>query len=374
MSMNMIEILKGQLGGMVAGQIAKKFGIDPAVLQSGIGALLPTILGGLLKQASTPEGAQSLEKTLDSPEFDGGLLDNIGDMFSTGNAASPEGDAGGLIEGLFGAKAGMIADIVGKVSGMKSGTAGSLMAMLAPIVMSFLGKQKRSLGLDSGGLANLLMSQKDEIAKSLPGGMAGTLGLTDLGFEDTPANVPASTPAAPPKATPPATPSPSGGGLMSKLIPVVILGVLAFVGFKMFNQPAAPTVPDVDADVIDALENIDMGSAPQDTLGLTGADATGKLSEIFSGYTETLQSVDDVESAQTAVPEMQSLNEKLGSMTSMLDQLPASVRSTVTDQIGPMIEPIKAMIDKVLAIPGVGPILQPIVDNMLAKVGTLTSS
>ncbi|WP_160167299.1 DUF937 domain-containing protein [Rhodopirellula sp. SWK7] len=370
----MIEILKGQLGGMVAGQIAKKFGIDPAVLQSGIGALLPTILGGLLKQASTPEGAQSLDKTLNSPEYDGGLLDNIGDMFSTDNAASSEGDAGGLIEGLFGDKAGMIADIVGKVSGMKSGTAGSLMAMLAPIVMSFLGKQKRSLGLDGGGLANLLMSQKDEIAKSLPGGMAGTLGLTDLGFEDTPANVPASTPAAPPKVTPPAAPSPSGGGIMSKLIPVVILGVLAFVGFKMFNQPAAPTVPDVDADVIDALDNIDMGSAPQDTLGLTGADVTGKLSEIFSGYTETLQSVDDVESAQAAVPEMQSLNEKLGGVTSMLDQLPAGVRSTVTDQIGPMIEPIKAMIDKVLAIPGVGPILQPIVDNMLAKVGTLTSS
>lgn len=46
MSMNMMEILKGQLGGMVAQQIDKKMGIDPSMLNTGIGALLPTILGG----------------------------------------------------------------------------------------------------------------------------------------------------------------------------------------------------------------------------------------------------------------------------------------------------------------------------------------
>jgi hypothetical protein len=55
-----------------------------------------------------------------------------------------------------------------------------------------------------------------------------------------------------------------------------------------------------------------------------------------------------------------------------MEKLPAGVKETVTGQIGSLLDPIKAMIDKVLAIPGVGPLLQPIVDTMLEKVKAIT--
>ena len=187
MSINMMEILKGQLGGIVAGQLGKAVGLDAKQAESGIGALLPTILGGLIKQSSTPEGASQLDHTLGSDDYDGGMFDSIGDILSGGSDTSQMSNmGGGLLSMLFGDKVGEITKIISQLTGVKSGTSGSLLALLTPLVMSYLGKQKRTLGLDGGGLANLLMSQKDEVAKAMPSGMAGTLGLTNLGFSDTP--------------------------------------------------------------------------------------------------------------------------------------------------------------------------------------------
>jgi hypothetical protein len=357
--MNMMDILKGQLGGMVAGQLGKAVGLDSKQAESGIGALLPVILGGLMKQSSTPEGANKLDETLSGDDFDGGMFDNLSDIFSGGgDTSSMSNMGGGLVKMIFGDKVGAIADIIGRVTGMKSSSTTSLLALLAPLVMSFLGKQKRSLGLDGGGMANLLMSQKDEVAKEMPEGIAGALGLTDLGFQDTPAGAPAQTPSAQPQTS-------GGGGLGKLLIPLVILGALGFFGWKMLGNKLPETnLPDVN------VPDVDLGSASE-ALGMSADDVTGNLQEVFGGYQETLSGITDVDSAKAAVPEMEKLNEQLSGVSGLMDKLPAGIKETVTGQIGSMIEPVQAMLDKVLAIPGVGPILQPYVDSMLDKVNLL---
>ncbi|KAA1260879.1 hypothetical protein LF1_34210 [Rubripirellula obstinata] len=366
MSMNMMEILKGQLGGMVAGQLGKAVGLDSKQAESGIGALLPVILGGLMKQSSTPEGANQLDETLSGDDFDGGMFDNISDMFSGGgDTSSMSNMGGGLVKMIFGDKIGAIADIVGKVTGMKSSSTTSLLALLAPLVMSFLGKQKRSLGLDGGGMANLLMSQKDEVAKAMPGGMVGALGLTDLGFQDTPAGAPAQTPAAQPQVS---SGGGGGGGVLGKLlIPLVFLGVLGFLGWSMLGKKAPEmNVPDVN------VPDVDLGAAT-DALGMSADDVTGNLQEVFGGYKETLSGITDADSAQAAVPDMEKLNDQLGGISGLMDKLPAGIKDTVTGQLGSMIEPIKAMLEKVMAIPGVEPILKPYVESMLDKVDMLSA-
>lgn len=323
-----------------------------------------------MKQSSTPEGAQQLDETLASDDFDGSMLDNLSDMFSGGDTDALSNLGGGLVGNLFGDKASMISDIIGKVTGMKSGTSSSLLAMLVPVVMSYLGKQKRSLGLDSGGMANLLMSQKDEVAKAMPGGMAGALGLTDLGFEDTPMQAPAATPSAQPAVN--EAPASSGSGL-AKLIPIAVLAIAGFFGYKLMNS-GTPAVDNVSSDLTEAIESVDAGSV--DLGAMTGGadEMTEKLGEVFTGYQDTIGKVTDVESAKAAVPDMEALNEKLGGMTGLMDKLPAGVKETITGQLGTMIEPIKTMLDTVMAIPGVEPILKPLVDGMLEKVGALTGA
>jgi hypothetical protein len=56
-------------------------------------------------------------------------------------------------------------------------------------------------------MSNLLMSQKDEVAKAMPAGMSGVLGLTSMGFQDMSAGSPTATPRAQPHVA-----ASSGGG------------------------------------------------------------------------------------------------------------------------------------------------------------------
>jgi hypothetical protein len=110
--------------------------------------VLPTILGGLMKQSSTPDGADQLNETLDQNDFDGGMLDNLGDLFGGSGASAGSGGGSDLLGGL------------------------------------------------AGDVSNLLMSQKDEVAKAMPAGMSGLLGLTSMGFQDMSAGSPTAAPRA----------------------------------------------------------------------------------------------------------------------------------------------------------------------------------
>ena len=377
MSINMMEILNGQLGGMIAGQIGKAVGLDSKQAESGIGALLPTILGGLMKQSSTPEGASQLDEALSSDDYDGGMLDNLSGMFS-GDTSNVSNLGGGLVSMILGDKAGAITNIIGQVTGMKSGSASGLLGLLLPLVMSFLGKQKREQGLDSHGIASLLMSQKDEVAKALPQGMVGALGLGDLGFDDTPASAPVgvSSSAAPASCDTKSGECCPGGGLAKLLIPLAVIAAIGIGAYKFLGGGGVDvpdvTVPDVSLPSIDVGSVEDAVSGAADKLGMSADDVTGKLKDVFGGYEETLSGITDVDSAKAALPKMEGLNEQLGGIGGMLDKLPAGVKESVGGGLGSMIDPIKAMLDKVLAIPGVGPILKPVVDSMLEKVGVLT--
>lgn len=365
--MNMMEILKGQLGGMMAEKMGQSLGMDSKAAESGIGALLPTILGGLMKQASTPSGADQLDQTLGQDDFDGGILDNLGDLFG-GSGASGGSDmmgglGGGLVKMLFGDKVGAIADVVSKLTGMKSSSVMSMLTVLAPIVMSFLGKQKRSLGLDAGGMANLLMSQKDEVAKAMPAGMSSVLGLADMGFSDTPAGTPAVTPRAQPQVAPAAS---GGGGKWLLAIPVV--AILGYFGFKAMNPQ----------DAIDGVKgSMEDAAAAVEGMGEMSGEATAAIAqakEVLGGYQETLTGITNEASATAALPDMESLNEKLGGFAGTVGKLPEGVQSMVKTQFASLLEPIKAQIDKITAIPGVGPILKPVIDAMLEKVGLITAT
>ena len=52
--------------------------------------------------------------------------------------------------------------------------------MFGPVVLGALGQQQRSAGLDAGGLASLLTSQKDQFAAAIPAGLADQLNASGL--------------------------------------------------------------------------------------------------------------------------------------------------------------------------------------------------
>jgi hypothetical protein len=116
------------------------------------------LLGGLAKNASTPEGAEQLDRAV-SEDHDGGLLDNIGDFFD-GNtpesAGSKATNATGILKHILGDKQDAGVEMVSKKTGMDKGQVLSLLMKLAPVAMSMLGKAKKETGSSAGGLADLL--------------------------------------------------------------------------------------------------------------------------------------------------------------------------------------------------------------------------
>lgn len=156
--MNVLELLQGQLSGGLVDQLSQQLGgADREQTAVAANGAVTTLLNALARNASTPEGAQSLNNALEK-DHDGSILDNVFDMLS-GNA-QPQNSSTlnglGILNHVLGNRQSGAANMISQMSGLDSGKSSQLMALLAPVVMGVLGKAKNQGGLDSGGLANLL--------------------------------------------------------------------------------------------------------------------------------------------------------------------------------------------------------------------------
>jgi OmpA-OmpF porin, OOP family len=179
MGINVLELLKGQMGNMVVEKAAQYLGEDAGAAGKAMSAILPSVLGGVMNQATNISGATNLLNMLSNGGHDGSIFGNLGSLLGGGSATQGLINAGsGIIKGLFGDKVGSIVDFVAKYAGVKSSSASSLLGMAAPLVMGMIGKQ--SAGLGASGLMKLLGGQSDFIKAALPAGMGSVLGLAGL--------------------------------------------------------------------------------------------------------------------------------------------------------------------------------------------------
>jgi len=152
-----------------------------AATDKALGGIMPTLLGGMMKKSSTQSGSSELFNMIKDGNHDGGILDNMTDLFSGGEATRRATTAGdGILSGLFGNGLGSVVGKIASLAGLQRSGASSLMSMAAPILMGVIGKQVKSKGLNASGLASLLSSQKDHVKAALPSGMGDELGLGSL--------------------------------------------------------------------------------------------------------------------------------------------------------------------------------------------------
>lgn len=163
------DLLGQQQGNDAVGQISQMLGANQSMTSSAIQLALPMILSGLAKNASTPQGAESLNTALEQ-DHNGGLLDNlmgyIGGGLSQPSDTNRQTDGLGILGHIFGQKQTAAAQEVSQNTGLDVGQVAKLLIMLAPIVMSYLGKQKQQQGLDADGLSNLLQGQQQQMQSS----------------------------------------------------------------------------------------------------------------------------------------------------------------------------------------------------------------
>ena len=153
-----MDLLQGQLSEGVISQLSNQLGgADKQQTATAASGILSTLMGGLAKNAASPEGASSLANALDR-DHDGSVLDDLMGMLSgqtqPQNAKATNG--AGILNHILGERQGNAVSMISQMSGLDQGKTGNLMMMLAPMVMSALGKTKREQGLDVGNLASLL--------------------------------------------------------------------------------------------------------------------------------------------------------------------------------------------------------------------------
>jgi outer membrane protein OmpA-like peptidoglycan-associated protein len=167
-------------------RISSELGENPDHVEKAIGAGIPSILAGLMKMLSS-SGASRLSEILKQQPTElsnvgglDGVLGNLGSLFGGGSLDGLMKYGQTLLNSLFGGQLSSIVDVITKSSGIKANSAGSLLSMLAPLLMGLLRKETAARGSSLASLTDLLMGQKDAIAKAAPAGLASALGLKNL--------------------------------------------------------------------------------------------------------------------------------------------------------------------------------------------------
>jgi hypothetical protein len=171
MTDNLVSAISRFLTPELIGKMASVSGLDRGTTQSAVGACVPAILSSLADLAAKPGGARQLADTI--AEQPSGMLSTLAQTLGTGGMSAEKG--GGILSALLGG--GVLNTLVSTLSrfvGVGEGSTRTLMGLLAPVVLGVLGREQRAAGLETGGLARMLMGQKDQIAAAMP------VGLSDL--------------------------------------------------------------------------------------------------------------------------------------------------------------------------------------------------
>lgn len=162
---DILSSLAAQLGPTAIQQISQQLGADQGQTRQAVSAALPTLITALANNAQQPEGAQALNQALES-DHDGSVLNDIAGFLGQGNQAQSIGSS--ILGHVLGGQQTQVSQGLGNATGLSGQQSGQLLAMLAPLVMGALGQQQQQQGLDAGGLASVLLGQRQQAQQASP--------------------------------------------------------------------------------------------------------------------------------------------------------------------------------------------------------------
>ena len=399
MSFNIVDLVKDQVKGQLLGQMGNLLGNESGKAAGATDSMIPALLSGLMGASSTSGGSDSLFKAVN--DQDDGLMDNLGSLLGSGQASSIIDNGNSLMGGLLGTGGlGKLAGALAGFSGLSKGGTSSLMGMLAPVIIGILKRKVMGDGLNAGGLASMLMDQKSNIGGALPAGLGDQLnasgflsslsgaadsavsGVADAagsavsGVADAAGSAVSGVTGAAGSAVSGAADAAGdvakGGSSMFRwLLPLVGLAALAWLAMKFLDgggiEDAANSATDAAKGATEAVTST-VASA---TDGMEMPDVGGigeSLTGVFGSATDTFSGINDAESATAAIPALEDVGSKLTEMGGMFDKVPEAARGPLSSIASDGLGKLQPIIDKVLALPGVGSILEPIVGPILESL------
>lgn len=182
MSVNLLDIASAATSGNFAGALGQFLGESPSVTSSGLSAVLPALMGGLVNKGSTAEGANGLLTMLNNPQIDSGILGSLGGLFGNGTS-----QASGLVSlgttllgSLFGDKVGGLTSVISSVAGLKGSSSTSMLGLAVPIILGLLKSHVGQNNLNPSGLMDLLKGQGAHLSNKIDPRIAGAMGFPSV--------------------------------------------------------------------------------------------------------------------------------------------------------------------------------------------------
>ena len=368
--MNLVSLIMQFLAPAIINKLASSLGLNQGLAGKAIAAAIPSILAGLAGSASKSGGASQLAGLLGKQ--DPGLLGNFANMLGgSGQQAMIDNGSNALSSLLGGSATGALAGAIGKFAGIDGGQSKSLLGALAPVVLGTLAKEQKAGGLDAGGLASLLNGQKDNIAAALPTGFANLLQGSGI-LDSVAGNLQKAAPAARPAAEVSA-PSSGGMGLPSWLLPLA-LGAVGLWALSSYGcnrttdmKATAPAPAKVEKAAPPAPAEVPKAAAP----AVPGAELAGQATSAIEALKTALAGVKDEATAKSSLPKLQDIAAQIEKLKGAAAALPADARHPLVVMISGVMPGLAKTIETALALPGVGGVLKPILDQIAGNLGAV---
>ena len=173
---NLLSAAKGYLTPDVVRKASAMTGESEAATRQAMYGGVASVFSGLANTASTSDGVSNVANLTRDPSY-GNVLNNFSSAFGGGVETNSMMRSGqGLLGKIFGDRSGGVTDAVARASGVSSSSSGKIMSMIAPMAIGVLGKHAAARGLNSTGLANSLMEQRQEFAAAAPAGISNLVG------------------------------------------------------------------------------------------------------------------------------------------------------------------------------------------------------
>ena len=369
MATNLVSQIVEALGPTIVSRIASSLGFDQAVTQKAINAAVPGLLAALISLVSKPQGASKLADAVGKQPA--GVLSSLADSIGgSGQKAFIDRGSSALTSLLGGPIVTSLASALGRYAGIGEGGSKSLLGLLGPAVLGILSHQQRDQGLDASGLARLLTSQKDNVVAALPSGFSKYLDEAGILGDLTPPTAKYAT-----RTTYQSTPPSIWPWLLGALA-LIAIGALAWnfwagrhrqvaeAPTQKTEQPAEVTGEAPYAGLLNKLRGIKVGDVD------IGELATSAVNDAYT----SLSGIKDEATAQSAVSGLTKATSEFDQLDGLLNQLTPETRKTLAEIFASIKPNLAQLMDRVLAIPGVGAIIKPAVDAINAKLDALTKA
>lgn len=155
----LMDLLNSDLGKQIISGVSGKVGTSEGETSSVLASVLPSLVGGMMNNASTQEGQSGLLGALLGGKHDGSILDNLSGFLG----GDDHSDGASILGHVLGGNQENVQNQVSQSTGVSSDKIAMIMKIAAPILMGYLAKQAQGSGLNnsgatsnSGGLTDIL--------------------------------------------------------------------------------------------------------------------------------------------------------------------------------------------------------------------------